>query len=113
MCLSVCLCVCLSVSDWLHSNSLSLGTATAMLHLVGVTKIFASTISSPLCQEQLIIDAKQVAGAVELVQLRYKSTVGYCRDGMHLSIHQTIVLGGCISQYIRLLYWRVHGCKQS
>ena len=40
------------------------------------------------------------------MQLRYKSAVGYCSEGMHLSIHQTIVLEGCISQYIRLLYWR-------
>ena len=29
-----------------------------------------------------------------------------CIRGMHLSIHYTIVLEGCISQYIRLLYWR-------
>ena len=30
----------------------------------------------------------------------------HCIGGMHLLIHYTIVLEGCISQYIRLLYWR-------
>ena len=30
----------------------------------------------------------------------------YCIGGMHLSIHYSVVLEGCISQYITVLYWR-------
>ena len=30
----------------------------------------------------------------------------YCVGGMHLSIHYNIVLEGCTSQYITILYWR-------
>ena len=33
-------------------------------------------------------------------------TFDYCIRRMHLTIHYTIVLEGCISQHIRLLYWR-------
>ena len=83
MCLSLCPCVChVSVHVFIMSVCLSsvclsisltgympillsLGTTTATSHLVGVTKTVAPTSSSPLCQEQLIIAAKQVAGAVE------------------------------------------------
>ena len=34
------------------------------------------------------------------------NTLDYCIGGMHLSIHNTTVLEGCISQYITLLYWK-------
>ena len=34
------------------------------------------------------------------------NTFDCCIEGMHLSIHLTVILEGCISQYSWLLYWR-------
>ena len=36
----------------------------------------------------------------------FANALGYCIEGMHLSIYRTVVLEGCILQYTRLLYWR-------